>query len=115
MLKHTKKELVNKMYKLNYYVPVDAKERTKRALFEIGVGKLGNYEECSWETLGNGQFKPVDSANPHIGELNTLEILEEYKVELICSSELIENAIKILKEAHPYEEVAYEVIKLEEF
>ncbi len=101
------------MYKLNYFVPSDAKEKTKQALFDIGVGKIGNYEHCSWETLGQGQFKPVDDANPAIGELGKLETLDEYKVELICSDELIEQAIKTLKEAHPYEEVAYEVFKME--
>ena len=47
------------MYKLNYYVPVAAKEETKQALFDMGVGMFDNYEYCSWETLGQGQFKPV--------------------------------------------------------
>jgi len=103
------------MYKLNYYVPVDAKEKTKEALFNIGVGMFDNYECCSWETLGKGQFKPVADANPAIGSLDKLEVLEEYKVELICSDELIELAVKILKETHPYEEVAYEVFKMENF
>jgi len=101
------------MYKLNYYVPVTAKEETKKALFGIGVGMFDNYENCSWETLGHGQFKPVANANPHIGELDKLEVLEEYKIEMICSDELIHQAVKTLKEAHPYEEVAYEVLKME--
>lgn len=101
------------MYKLNYYVPVDAKEKTKQALFDIGVGKFDNYECCSWETLGDGQFKPIDKANPNIGELDKLEILPEYKIEMICSDELIEEAVKTLKRIHPYEEVAYEVFKIQ--
>jgi len=103
------------MYKLNYFVPTDSKERTKNALFAIGVGKYENYECCCFETLGNGQFKPTSNANPHIGKINTVEIVEEYKVEMICEDELIKDAIKVLKETHPYEEVAYEVFKLEEF
>lgn len=102
------------MYKLNYYVPVAAKEKTKQALFDIGVGMFDNYESCSWETLGVGQFKPVGNANPNIGELDRLETLEEYKIEFICSDELIHQAVKTLKEAHPYEEVAYEVFKMED-
>jgi len=102
------------MYKLNYYVPVDAKEKTKEALFNIGVGRFDNYEYCSWETLGQGQFKPVANANPTIGSLDTLEVLDEYKVEMICKDELIELAIKTLKEVHPYEEVAYEVFKMKD-
>jgi len=103
------------MYKLNYFVPSDAKEKTKRALFDIGVGKIGDYECCCWETLGQGQFKPINDANPSIGELDKLEIVDEYKVEMICTNELIEKAIKTLKESHPYEEVAYEVFKMEDF
>jgi hypothetical protein len=103
------------MYKLNYFVPSDAKEKTKRALFDIGVGKIGDYECCCWESLGQGQFKPVGGANPSIGELDKLEIVDEYKVEMICANELIEKAIKTLKESHPYEEVAYEVFKMEDF
>lgn len=102
------------MYKLNYYVPTTAKEKTKKALFDIGVGMFDNYENCSWETLGQGQFKPVGNANPTIGKLDTLEVLDEYKVEMICSDELIHKAVKTLKEVHPYEEVAYEVLKIED-
>jgi len=103
------------MYKLIYFVPTEAKESTKQALFSLGAGKFNNYESCSFETLGTGQFKPINKANPHIGSLNTLEIVEEYKVEMICTDELIKQALQILKESHPYEEVAYEVYKLEEF
>jgi len=103
------------MYKLNYYVPTDAKESTKEALFAIGVGKFENYECCCWESLGEGQFKPVNGANPHIGTLNTLEKVAEYKVEMICSDTLIHKAVDTLKEVHPYEEVAYEVFKMEDF
>ncbi|WP_294962738.1 NGG1p interacting factor NIF3 [Sulfurimonas sp.] len=103
------------MYKLNYFVPVDAKDKTKEALFDIGVGKYENYECCSFETLGVGQFKPIGDANPHLGELDIVEKVQEYKIEMVCSDELIKEAIKVLKEAHPYEEVAYEVFKMEEF
>lgn len=103
------------MYKLNYFVPEDSKEKTKEALFKIGVGKYENYECCCFETPGTGQFKPVDSANPHIGELGKVEKVKEYKVEMVCPDELIQEAVSVLKEAHPYEEVAYEVFRMEEF
>jgi len=101
------------MYKLNFYVPKKEKESVKQALFDIGVGKYKNYDQCSFETLGVGQFRPIDGANPHIGKINLLERVEEYKVEMICSDTLIKNAIMILKEKHPYEEVAYEIFKME--
>lgn len=103
------------MYKLNFYVPVENKEEVKEALFNIGIGKYENYECCSFESLGVGQFKPIDGANPHLGEINSLERVDEYKVEMICSDLLIKNAIRVLKEVHPYEEVAYEVFRMEKF
>lgn len=103
------------MYKLNFYVPAEQKESVKNALFEIGAGRFENYEQCSFETLGTGQFKPIKEADPHIGKLGELEQVKEYKVEMICPDELIEHAVKRLKEAHPYEEVAYEVFKMEAF
>jgi len=102
------------MYKLNYFVPPEAKEKTKEALFNIGVGKFQNYESCSFETLGYGQFKPIGDANPYIGEVDQVEKVQEYKVEMICEDSLIKKAIEVLKKNHPYEEVAYEVIKLED-
>jgi len=103
------------MYKLNYFVPTEAKEATKQSLFEIGVGRYENYECCSFETQGTGQFKPIDNTNPHLGELNKIEKVQEYKVEMICSDALIKKAIEVLKEVHPYEEVAFEVFRMEEF
>ncbi len=103
------------MYKLNFFVPSEDKERVKTALFAIGAGRYENYECCSFETLGTGQFKPVNKANPHIGELDKIERVEEYKIEMICSAEIIKEAVEVLKEAHPYEEVAYEVFRMEEF
>ncbi len=103
------------MYKLNFFVPEADKEKVKQALFDIGAGRYENYECCSWETLGKGQFKPIGNANPSIGELNALEVLPEYKVEMICKKELIEEAITTLKAVHPYEEVAYEVFEILEY
>jgi len=103
------------VFKLNFFVPSKDKERVKEALFEIGAGRYENYEHCSFETLGAGQFKPIKDAHPYIGKLGTIEQVEEYKVEMICPNELIHVAIKVLKETHPYEEVAYEVFKMEEF
>ncbi|MCK4737732.1 MAG: NGG1p interacting factor NIF3 [Sulfurimonas sp.] len=103
------------MYKLNFYVPKKEKESVKQALFDIGVGKYENYDQCSFETLGTGQFRPTDGAKPFLGEVDMLEKVDEYKVEMICSDELIKEAVKVLKETHPYEEVAYEVFRMEEF
>ncbi len=102
------------VYKLSFFVPEAQKEKVKQALFDLGVGRYENYECCSWECLGQGQFKPIDNANPTIGKLDTLEVLPEYKVEMICKDELIKDAIETLKKVHPYEEVAYEVFEMVE-
>ncbi len=103
------------MYKLAFFVPKEDKEKVKEALFSIGVGRYENYDKCSWETLGTGQFRALQGADPHIGSIGAVENVEEYKVEMICSDDLIQKAIYTLKEVHPYEEVAYEVFKMEEF
>jgi hypothetical protein len=55
------------MYKLNFYVPSQNKEEVKKALFNIGVGKYNNYDKCSFETQGFGQFRPIDGAKPFLG------------------------------------------------
>ncbi len=103
------------MYKLSYYVPKEAKEKTKNALFAVGAGMFEKYECCCFESLGRGQFKPIGDANPYIGELNKIEYVSEYKIEMICKDDLIKKAVEVLKDTHPYEEVAYEVMKLEDF
>jgi hypothetical protein len=103
------------MYKLNFFVPAENKEDVKQALFDMGAGKYENYDMCAFESIGRGQFRPLDKANPHIGNNNILEYVEEYKVEMVCEDSLIKKAVATLRKAHPYEEVAFEVIKMENF
>ncbi len=103
------------IYKLTFFVPQEAKESVKEALFDAGAGRYEKYDRCSWEVLGQGQFRPLERANPYIGTPNRLEVLAEYRVEMICQEAYIKEAVLALKRAHPYEEVAYEVIKLESF
>ncbi|PRY63461.1 hypothetical protein B0H98_10856 [Vreelandella songnenensis] len=102
------------MYKLTFFVPIDAAESVKEAVFETGAGRIGHYEACCFQTRGTGQFRPLEGADPHIGKVDTLEHVEEFKVELVCSDERIHAAIAALKLAHPYEEVAYDVWQLAE-
>lgn len=102
------------MYKLAFYVPVENAESVKEAVFSSGAGRIGNYEACCFQTPGTGQFRPLEGADPHIGRVGGLEQVEELKVELVCSDELIQPAIAALKLAHPYEEPAYDVWKLED-
>ena len=100
------------MYKLSFFVPQEALEAVKAALFEVGAGCIGDYDKCCWQVKGLGQFRPLPGSDPAIGDWEKLTTLEEWKVELVCEDETINAAVKALKLTHPYEEVAYEVIKL---
>ncbi|RUR39133.1 NGG1p interacting factor NIF3 [Vreelandella populi] len=100
------------MYKLTFFVPVDAAESVKEAVFATGAGHMGNYEACCFQTRGTGQFRPLEGADPHIGKVGTLEHVEELKVELVCDDDHIHAAIAALKLAHPYEEVPYDAWQL---
>lgn len=100
------------MYKLAFFVPIEDAESVKQAVFEAGAGRIGNYEHACFQTLGTGQFRPTEGANPHTGSVGSLEKVEEFKVELLCDEAHIHGAIAALKLAHPYEEVAYDVWQL---
>jgi len=103
------------MYKLSFFVPHDFCEEVKAAVFKTGAGRIGTYDSCSWQVAGTGQFRPLAGSDPFIGTTGTLEKVEEYRVEMVCSDELIGDAVDALKKAHPYEEPAYDVLKLADF
>ncbi|QOR38208.1 NGG1p interacting factor NIF3 [Billgrantia diversa] len=103
------------MHKLAFYVPLEDAETVKEAVFASGAGRIGDYEACCFETRGTGQFRPLDGANPHIGQVGDLERVEEVKVELVCEDQLIRDAVTALRAAHPYEEPAFDVWRLEAF
>lgn len=103
------------MYKISFYVPEDYLEQVKNALFQKGAGEIGNYTCCAWQVKGQGQFMPLVKSNPFIGKINQLETVAEYKVEMICKTDLIHSVIAEFKRVHPYETPAYEVIRLEDF
>ncbi|SDO17978.1 YqfO family protein [Vreelandella arcis] len=97
------------MYKLAFFVPTEAAESVKEAVFETGAGRIGDYEACCFQTHGTGQFRPLQGADPHIGQMGELAFVDELKIELVCDDDYIQAAIAALKLAHPYEEVAYDV------
>ena len=101
------------LYKIIVYVPDDYLEQVKSSLNNAGAGHLGNYSNCSFETVGQGQFKPLKEANPFSGELNKLSVFKEIKLEVIVSEEKLNDAVNQMIKAHPYEEVAYDIYKLE--
>ena len=96
------------MYKLCYYVPVDAVGKVNEAVFATGAGRIGDYEACCWVAAGNGQFRPLTGANPAIGERGELTRVEEAKVEMVCEKAQLKAAITAMINAHPYEEPAYQ-------
>ena len=100
------------MKQLFFYVPETHLEQVKQALFDIGLGKFNNYDSCCYQTLGQGQFRPLENSNPHLGSKGSIEKVSEYKVEMICDNSLVDKARDTLKQAHPYEEVAYGFIDI---
>lgn len=90
-----------------FYVPVSYAEAVKTAIFAAGAGKVGNYDCCSWQTLGQGQFRPLAGATPFLGEVDCIESVDEMKVETVCQVDLLPAVVEALLDAHPYEEVAY--------
>lgn len=103
------------MYKLCFFVPESHREAVKSTLFAAGAGKIGDYDCCAWQTLGEGQFRPLAGSQPFIGEADQIERVAEWKVEMVCADELIKPVIAALKQAHPYEEPAYDVWRLADF
>ena len=100
------------MLLLAFYVPENAKEQVKQALFKTGAGEIGDYRNCCFEYKGQGQFLAGENANPHIGSTQVLEIVDEVKVEMVLKTELRQRVKEALFESHPYEEPAYHFIEI---
>lgn len=102
---------VNKV-KIIVTVPIDNVEQVRNAMCEAGAGVIGNYTYCSMSTKCIGTFKPNDKANPFIGKNNSLEFVEEEKLEVICNIDNVKNVVSKLRESHPYEEPAIDIVPL---
>ena len=101
------------MYKLGFYVPETHLESVKAAIFAQGAGRIGDYDQCCWQVLGQGQFRPCEGSDPFLGQRGKLEQLAEYRVEVVCDDEVVRQVVNAMRDAHPYEEPAYAVIRLE--
>ena len=93
-------------------IPVENIDEVRNAICKLGAGVIGNYTYCSTSTRCIGTFIPNDKANPYIGENNKLEFVEEEKLEVVCDVNNIKKVISKLKEIHPYEEPAIDIIPL---
>lgn len=98
---------------LSVYVPVDFSEQVRRALFSAGSGNIGFYDECSFTIQGNGTFRPLEGSNPFLGTKNQCENADEVQISVIFESWKQNAVVAAMKLAHPYEEVAYQIYKLE--
>jgi len=99
--------------KLTVFVPKNDTEKLLDALGNAGAGKIGNYSHCTFSVAGEGTFKPNQNASPYIGKANELEKVAENRIEVIFASHLQEKILAAMRKAHPYEEIAFYLSKLE--
>ena len=99
------------MFKVVVYIPEFSVADVKSALFEAGAGRLGNYDCCSWQVLGEGQFRPLAGSKPYLGTEGEVETVSEWRLEVLVHEDVLSEVITALKKSHPYEEPAYEVYR----
>lgn len=102
-----------KYFKIVVYVPEENLESVRDAMGDGGAGYIGNYSGCTFSSMGIGTFIPNAGSNPYIGTINRLQKVKEYRLETIVSKENLTVVIDKMLKAHPYEEVAYDIIPLE--
>lgn len=103
----------NQLKKLEVYVPTDSAEILRNALFVAGAGNIGFYDECSFTIQGDGTFRPLEGSNPVTGTHNERENANEVLINVIFEDYKTNQILFAMKENHPYEEVAYQLITLE--
>ncbi len=102
------------MHKLVWFVPEEALDATREAVFGAGAGVIGNYTRCSWYTPGIGTFKGEEGSDPAIGEAGREERVAELRVETVVPADRAADVVRALLDAHPYEEVAFDLYPLVE-
>jgi hypothetical protein len=100
--------------KLVWFVPREALEATRDAVFAAGAGRIGRYERCSWYAAGTGTFFGGEGTDPSIGKAGREERVAELRVETVVPQDSVRAVIDALVAAHPYEEPAYDVYPLAE-
>ncbi len=98
--------------KISTFAPLASADVVREALGKAGAGSIGEYSFCSFSVVGKGRFLPSDKANPHIGQQGMLEIVDEERIEVVCDRADAPKIISAMKEAHPYEEVAFDIVPL---
>ncbi len=95
--------------KLVVFVPSEALDAVREAVFAAGAGRIGDYERCSWYAAGVGTFRPLPGANPAVGEVGEEERVPELRLETVFPAEVHDEVVAALRAAHPYEEPAFDV------
>lgn len=98
--------------KLVVFVPREALDKVRAALFDAGAGRIGNYEHCSWYAAGTGTFLAGEGASPTVGERGREQRVSELRLETVFPEELQEEVVAALRAAHPYEEPAFDIYPL---
>lgn len=98
--------------KIVTFAPTKDADAIREALGNAGAGQLGEYSFCSFSTAGKGRFVPSAKASPHIGSANEAEVVDEERIEVLCNRDKAKNVIGAMKQAHPYEEVAFDIYPL---
>ncbi|AQX13205.1 Nif3-like dinuclear metal center hexameric protein [Elizabethkingia meningoseptica] len=108
--------LMPKQKQLSYltvYVPAENANELEQAIFDAGAGHIGFYDQCRFKTEGEGSFRPLEGANPKIGNVATREYVEEAQLSFVFESYKKNKILAAMRAAHPYEEVAYQVYNLD--
>jgi hypothetical protein len=98
--------------KLVVFLPREALDPVRKALFAAGAGRIGKYEHCSWYAAGTGTFLAGEGTDPAVGQRGTEQRLSELRLEMVYPEELHDQVVGALREAHPYEEPAFDVYPL---
>jgi dinuclear metal center YbgI/SA1388 family protein len=101
------------LQKLVVFSPESHAEEVRKAIFSAGAGSIGEYEECSFNSKGSGTFRPTKKAKPYIGEAGKISEAPEVKIEVILPKYIQNDVLKAMKQVHPYEEVAFDILPLE--
>lgn len=98
--------------KIVTFVPPESTDKVREALGKAGAGRIGEYDFCSYSIEGTGRFIPSQNANPHTGKVGKLNEVQEERIEVVCDRSRAKAAISAMKQAHPYEEVAFDIYPL---
>ncbi|WP_042223436.1 Nif3-like dinuclear metal center hexameric protein [Oceanobacillus manasiensis] len=105
-------EGAEQLKKLVVYVPQTHQHQVRDAMGNAGAGYIGNYSHCTFQTLGEGTFKPLAGTDPYIGSQDKMEFVQEVRIETIVQDSLLQKVLAATKAVHPYEEVAYDIFPL---